>query len=339
MASSSSSSKSNLKSKMDKFLDSFDDNITLQNDSSTFQGVDRTAEYAIIEDGASLANWTELKRSDLSGENLANFDAYQRDGYVILPDVFSKEELQALQRDSKRILDEASLGENDFYGKSTRRAYNLLAKTRTLDQFLICDRVDTLVRALLPPNSLLGVMQMIGIGPGETAQKLHFDQQFGNSHPVRDDGANAKLVNFIVAIDDFTEDNGATVIVPGSHLWPVTRVPSPSDPRMPLTMRAGSVCCFSGRLWHGGGENRTSRERRAVICVFNQPWARCFENMMVGVPFDVQWKLPKLLRERIGWSLHHPFLGQIDFGHPMKYLEKRAKELEDLKRRAGVAKL
>lgn len=137
---------------------------------------------------------------------------------------------------------------------------------------------------------------------------MHYDDQFSNhGESTRGD---VGVANMIFAIDDFTADNGATVIIPGSHLWPRERVPTPSDKRVQAIMRAGSICMFNGNLWHAGGANKSTKSRRGVIVVFCQPWFRQLENQFLAVPFDVAAKLHLQLQSYMGYSLNHPFGGQ-----------------------------
>ena len=85
------------------------------------------------------------------------------------------------------------------------------------------------------------------------------------------------------AIDDFTENNGATVAIPGSHLWGEDRVPRPEDQRIKAVMPAGSCILFLGNLWHGGGENCSGSDRLALTAQYCEPWACTQENYFLSV--------------------------------------------------------
>ncbi len=175
-----------------------------------------------------------------------------------------------------------------------------------------------LLAAFYAPHPLLSALQLIEIFPGEIQQKLHYDQQFSN-HGVATRGYD-DVLNFIVAIDDFTAENGGTIVIPGSHKWPAERVPTDMDVKDPLVMKAGTACLFSGNLWHAGGANRTEKTRRAIIVAVVQPWLRTLENHFLSIPFPIAAKLDEKIQSLLGYSLHHPFLGQVDFGHPKKKL-------------------
>jgi ectoine hydroxylase-related dioxygenase (phytanoyl-CoA dioxygenase family) len=327
------------KKKMDKFLDSFDSNITMHTREDgkkdlTHKSIDY--KRGVDAPKQTLTRFSTLTADDLSPESLDIFQRYQRDGYVIVEDFFKGKALKKLQEDMGKILDACTFGENEFYGGNTKRAYALMKKTRSLDDYFVDQRLTQFVAANFAPNPLLSACQGIEIFPGEKAQKLHFDQQFmNNGETTRGEDV---IVNCVVAIDEFTEDNGATIVVPGSHLWSADRSPTPNDKPIPVIMKAGSGCFFSGNLWHGGGENRTKLTRRAFIAVFQQPWLRTLENHFLSIPFELAAKLHPQIQAYLGYSLHHPFLGLVDFQHPKKVLMEIA-ELEGQGKKRPYARL
>jgi ectoine hydroxylase-related dioxygenase (phytanoyl-CoA dioxygenase family) len=90
-------------------------------------------------------------------------------------------------------------------------------------------------------------------------------------------------VSTIWALDDFTEDNGATQVIPDSHLWSEDEQPQ-CDKAVTITMLAGSVLVFAGNLFHRGGANRSQAARRALTVQYCMPWLRQIENMSPAVP-------------------------------------------------------
>ena len=282
--------------------------------------------------GEMASRFSVIRAADLSPAARTLYDHYRSHGYALIPHFVAADDVAALQSDSRQIMAAAAFGENAFYGTKTKRSYSILAKSRSLDRALSGDIFHELLAAFFAPNALLSALQMIEIFPGEVPQKLHYDQQFTNQGLMtrgEDD-----VINFIVAIDDFTSDNGGTVLVPGSHRWPAERTPTVSDERFSLTMPAGTACMFSGNLWHGGGgahhhgvpSTPSSSSRRAIIAAMCQPWLRPLENHFLAVPFHVAAELPVRLQGVLGYSLHHPFVGQVDFGHPRKKLLALAEE-------------
>ena len=158
----------------------------------------------------------------------------QRDGYVILPDLLSADELAEIKQAVAPLLDRS--GRNPFEGHRTQRVYSVLNKTRACDRIADHPRVLALLDRLLLPNYLLSMLQVINILPGEQAQMLHTDDAFYPLPRPRKALGSAT----IWAIDDFTADNGATDIIPGSHLWADQ---SPNRPRVSRwSCQPGHVC-------------------------------------------------------------------------------------------------
>lgn len=236
-----------------------------------------------------------------------------RDGYVILPDLLSADQLVAIKEAVGPLLDRH--GRNPFEGQATQRIYSVLNKTRACDVIADHPRVLALLDRLLLPNYLLSMLQVINILPGERAQTLHTDDAFYPlPRPRKALGAAT-----IWAIDDFTADNGATDIIPGSHLWG-DQAPDPAD-RQPVVMSAGSCVFFPGTLWHGGGANRSESPRLAVTAQYCEPWVRPQEAFTLSMTRDTVRAVSEDIRRMLGYSIHPPFIGQVDGMHPKRLLE------------------
>lgn len=236
-----------------------------------------------------------------------------RDGYVILRDLLSPGQRAEIKDAVTPLLDHH--GRNPFEGHATQRIYSVLNKTRACDVIADHPRVLALLDRLLLPNYLLSMLQVINILPGEQAQMLHTDDAFYPlPRPRKALGAAT-----IWAIDDFTADNGATDIIPGSHLWG-EETPDPAD-RQPVVMTAGSCVFFLGTLWHGGGANRTDRPRLAVTAQYCEPWVRPQEAFTLSMTRDTVRAVSEDIRRMLGYSIHPPFIGQVDGMHPKRLLE------------------
>lgn len=244
----------------------------------------------------------------------ADVAAVRRDGYVILPDLLDAGEIAAIKEAVAPLL--ARTGRNPFEGHATQRVYSVLNKTRACDRIADHPRVLALLDRLLMPNYLLSMLQVINIQPGEAAQMLHTDDAFYPLPRPR----KALGCATVWAIDDFTADNGATDIVPGSHLWGDER-PDPAA-RQPVVMPAGSCVFFLGTLWHGGGANRSSHPRLAVTAQYCEPWLRPQEAFTLSISRDVVREVSEDIRRMLGYSIHPPFIGQVDGMHPKRLLEE-----------------
>ncbi len=240
--------------------------------------------------------------------------ALDEDGYAIVEGMLSSHEVATAKASLKEVVDELPFGRNDFEGFSTRRVYALFAKTRAFDEAAI----NPLLLGVL--DRVLGHYQLsaptgIQIGTGENAQVLHYD---ASVYPLPRDFRDVVL-NTMWALDDFTVENGATRIVPGSHRW-VDRTPERRDTVVDAVMPAGSVIFYGGKVFHGGGANTTSTPRLGVILEYVAAWLRPQETHLLAVPRAVAADLPERLQELLGYNIYPPFLGYVDGRHPRRYI-------------------
>ena len=119
----------------------------------------------------------------------------------------------------------------------------------------------------------------------------------------------------MVALDDYTLNNGATVVIPRSHLWGGERLPERSEAE-PVIMPAGSVVYFLGTLWHGGGKNTSENTRLAMTVQYCQPWMRTLENQILAVDWEKLDELPPKLVDMLGYKVGTPFVGYVDGRSP-----------------------
>ncbi|TWT10031.1 phytanoyl-CoA dioxygenase family protein [Reyranella sp. CPCC 100927] len=247
-------------------------------------------------------------------ETAADIEAVRRDGFVVLERLITPAHCDAIREETARLLKGA--GRNAFEGFNTQRVYNVLTKTRLLDDLIDHPRVLALLDQLFEPNYLLSQAQLINIRPGEAAQALHYDDGFYKVPRPRP----ALGAATIWAIDAFTEDNGATAIVPRSHDWGQSPVPTPAQ-TIPCVMPAGSAVFFVGTLWHGGGGNHTNSNRLAFTAQYCAPWLRQQENFFLEVPRETVRILRPTLQSLIGYSIYPPFMGMVDSMHPKRVLD------------------
>lgn len=245
---------------------------------------------------------------------MTHLEELEENGYVILEGVLDREQQEALRGVLQPHFERHLFGRNPFEGQNTQRVYGLLAKSRLFDALVAHSAVMAACEATLGPGFLLSVAHAILIHPGEAAQGLHHDDSFYPLPRPR----KALGVSTIWALDDFTEDNGATRIVPGSHRWNDDR---PDDAEAsPVLMPAGSLLIFLGTLYHGGGENRSAASRLGLTIQYCPAWARQQENFILGVPAGEVPCLSETVQELIGYGIHPPFMGHVDGRHPLKAL-------------------
>jgi ectoine hydroxylase-related dioxygenase (phytanoyl-CoA dioxygenase family) len=255
--------------------------------------------------------------------------AIERDGFTVIEDFLSKDVLAEVRRVLALYLD-SNAGRNDFEGLKTERVYTLVARARVFWDIVLDARMMQLCERFLLPNFLLTASQAIRILPGETPQPIHSDDAF---HLLPRPRPMISL-STIVAVDAFSESNGATTIIPGSHLWTEDEVsgqfsfePVPGEGQTeleklarPAVMPAGACIVFAGTLLHGGGRNTSDAPRCAFSNQYCQPWARPQENFFLGVPVEVARQMPPRLQSLLGYSIHPPFIGQMTASHPLKSL-------------------
>jgi len=252
-----------------------------------------------------------LDATATADEVVAVMDA---DGGVIVDEILAPPQVAAIKADLERVLTATPEGRNHFEGFATQRIYALFAKTRAFDDLAVHPLLLGVLDRILVHYQLSAPVG-ISIGPGEAAQILHTDQTIYPLPP----GFPPVVVNSMWAFDDFTEANGATRVIPGSHR--ATTPPAPDATTEPAVMSAGSVLFYPGTLWHGGGANTTDRPRLGVILEYAASWLRAQETHLLAVPPDVVATLPPRLQELLGYNIYPPFVGYVDGRHPRRTLD------------------
>jgi ectoine hydroxylase-related dioxygenase (phytanoyl-CoA dioxygenase family) len=268
-------------------------------------------------------------------------EEYDRRGFVIFERVLSAEKVAAVRAALAPHLARDLKGRNDFEGLATNRVYALLAKSPVFAELVIHPLALAFVEADLGPSCLLSAFLAINLQPGETVQAWHTDD--GGARLPRPRPALG--VSTFWAIDDTTETNGSTEVIPESHLWDGLRIDGAStladfksrsaldqsrDPgyradAVKLAMPSGSLAIAKGTLWHRGGANKSDRARLIITPQYCAGWTRQLENMCLAVPPETAEKLPERARELIGYSIHPPFMGYVDGVHPKKLLRSQAR--------------
>jgi ectoine hydroxylase-related dioxygenase (phytanoyl-CoA dioxygenase family) len=251
----------------------------------------------------------------------ADVEHLQQHGYVVIPELLTSDQIERTRTQLAPYLRGTLRGRNDFEGFETERVYALLAKAPVIAEMVEHPRILPIVDRLLAPNYLLSANLAIQLYPGETRQPLHFDDGFYRVPRPRP----AFGISAIWAIDAFTEENGATEIIPGSHRWGDER-PAEDDPRVEtVLMPAGSVVVFMGTLWHRGGANRSAAPRLAITPQYCEAWLRQIENQVLAVPREMAARYSRRVQELLGYSIHPPFMGYVDGMHPRRLIDPAAR--------------
>jgi ectoine hydroxylase-related dioxygenase (phytanoyl-CoA dioxygenase family) len=239
-------------------------------------------------------------------------------GYTILENAIEPDFVDEIADALRKV--EAELGavpaDNLFEGVHTTRVYNLLVHGPTFEKIPVHPDVLPVVERVLDPGALISSLSSIAIGPGERAQPIHADDQvipLARPHiPI--------ICNTMWAITDFTEENGATRVIPGSHLRDHAPNPLEHYDTIAAEMPKGSVLVWVGSLWHGGGANLTDTRRVGIAMNYCAGYIRQQENQQLGIPPKLVGTFPRRLQELIGYSVYNGLIGHIDKQHPAKYV-------------------
>ncbi len=231
-------------------------------------------------------------------------------GYTIVPDVFDHDTASDLIEALDRMESEQGIlaSDNSFEGRSTVRVYNLLAHGPLFEAIPVQPDILRIVEGVLDSGCLVSSLSSIAIGGGETAQPIHADDQV---LPLPKPHV-ATVCNTMWALTDFTEANGATRVIPGSHLWDHSPTYGAHYDSEPAEMRRGSVLVWHGSLWHGGGANRTAERRYGIAMNYCAGWIRQQENQQLGLPLDTVAGFTPRLRDLCGFSTYRQLIGHIE---------------------------
>ncbi len=263
-----------------------------------------------------------------------------RDGGVIVENIVDDRLMDEFVQDLRPYLDRTPFGEPGFEGTRTRRCNALLARSMCTADLMLqpallgtAERLlprsanwsgaaadgSTLQKVKVTPTIQLSVTQAIELSPGQTAQEIHRDDSM---YYVRHPGPPA-LVQALFAGTRFTRENGATLVIPGSHLWDDERIPR-LDETVAAEMPRGSALIYQGGLYHAGGANRTTDECRLAIAIqYSLGYLRQEENQYLAVPVEMALRYPRRVRELMGYQLCTPFCGWVDMQDPMVWLERQ----------------
>ena len=258
----------------------------------------------------------------------ARFDAdahaaeMRAQGYTVIPDFLDADALTRFREEIAPYLG-GPHGRNDFEGFQTERVYTLVARGKVFEDLATDPRLMALLSRFLEGAFLLSATHAINLKPGETAQSIHIDDGFyrqPRSSP-------AVGYSVIGAIDAFTAQNGATEVIPGSHLWSDAEVAERRKDMaaleamlVPVEVPAGACFVFPGKLLHRGGANRTDRPRLAFTNQYCAGWARPQENFFLSVPKEMVRQMSPRAQALLGYELWPSFMGMVTASHPAKAL-------------------
>ncbi|WP_427453244.1 phytanoyl-CoA dioxygenase family protein [Litorimonas sp. WD9-15] len=230
------------------------------------------------------------------------------DGGVIIDAILSPEEVQVFADELAPLLDKAAAGQDSFSGFSTTRVGALIARSSICRKIATNTQLLEIADAMLGPFSptvQLSLTQAVNIAQGEGAQILHRDRGLWGGHIPR---RIETQLGTMIAVTDFTHENGATRVVLGSATWDAKRQPEPHEIAS-AEMKAGSILVYNGTVIHGGGPNATNIPRLGVLLHYTLGWLRQQENMYLSCPPEIAKTFTPKLRRLLGYTQGSPVMG------------------------------
>jgi len=250
-------------------------------------------------------------------------DRLDTDGCAVIDDLAAVELLDALAEEVAPFVAASATGRDTYDGRHTRRTGALIARCPSARRLVADPLVLDVVGRFLDRASTFQIhlTQLITLGPGETAQKPHRDQMaFDNFDFPVDYHVQC---NTMWALTDFTVDNGATHLFPGSSRLDDHSGLALAEAR--AEMRRGSVLLYDGKVLHGGGANRTTEARQGINITYAVGWVRQEENQYLACPPEIARDLDDDLLRLMGYRQGAFALGYVgDQTDPLAALRGRA---------------
>ncbi|MFF1945985.1 phytanoyl-CoA dioxygenase family protein [Rhodococcus qingshengii] len=278
--------------------------------------------------------------STASADQVAS--SLREDGYVIVDNLASQEQMDRLSAEIQPYIDATPVGKDSVSGTKTRRTGSLIARSAAARELVMNPLALASAKEVLShaSNFQLHVTQVISIYPGQKAQAIHRDEFAWDGFPFPNDYD--VQCNVLWALSEYTDEIGATRVIPGSHRLNGPQHFTPQD-TVAAEMERGSALFYTGKIYHGGGENRTpDKVRQAVNLTYAVGWVRQEENQYLSTPRDIALTLDDDLLRIMGYDMGNAILGSIrDVEDPLSALRDNLESrmdysTVDLTPRAGV---
>jgi len=274
----------------------------------------------------------------------AVFATIEQDGAVIVEGMFPADVVERVNDEVEAAVAAADPDEeffkpimSGFHGPHTKQVTGIPGISRSFAVDVMCHPLYLALcdRILLPSCARyqLNLGHWLQRGPGADEQWLHRDEVVWSDVPSPH--PELQLAS-VIAFVDFTRDNGATRLVPGSHHWPDRDLPVVEQMRTPVApdqiayaeMPAGSAVIYLGSTIHAGGANVTPMPRRGAHLSFTLGWLRTEENNYLSIPPTYAATLPRQAQELLGYAIHDSigrgggYLGMVRMQDPVDLMAR-----------------
>ncbi len=244
-------------------------------------------------------------------------DNLQQHGYAIVDDLAPSGLMDRIQAEMAPHVEVTPYGQDAFVGKATRRTGSMIARSPAARELIMNPLAIGAAAKFLGHASTfqLHLTQIISVYPGSPAQPLHQDQLAWDFFPFPDDYH--IQCNLLWALSDYTEEMGATRVVPDSQYTGKDKTYTQAD-SLPAVMTRGSALFYTGKVYHGAGANVSERTRQGINITYAVGWVRQEENQYLSTPLEVARTLPDELLKVMGYQMGCFALGYVrDFEDPM----------------------
>ena len=259
-------------------------------------------------DASKSGSTRTLQTLPASASREVILEVMARDGAAIISGVIDANCISEITAEVGPYIDRTPMGGDDFTGRQTQRTGALVARVPSCRPLVVNRQVVDAAAEFLKPFTdkiILHLTQTIYIHPGQGAQTLHRDRlAWGTQMPLSIE----PQFNTIWALTDFTADNGATRVVPGSHLWDWNQRAEPEQ-IVQAEMQAGSVLLYTGSVLHSGGQNNSQQSRLGLNITYCLGWLRQEENQYLSCPPHIAKTLDPELQDLLGYTQGNYALG------------------------------
>lgn len=259
-------------------------------------------------------------------------------GYAIVDNLVPESLMDRIEAEMGPYINASLYGDDGFVGKLTKRTGAMIARSPAARELIMNPTAIGTAGDFLKHATTfqLHLTQVISVFPGSKAQPIHRDQVAWDFFPFPPDYE--VQCNLLWAMTDYTEDMGATRLVPGSHRQPDKEYTV--EDSIPAVMKRGSALFYTGKIYHGAGENKSDRLRQAINITYAVGWVRQEENQFLTTPIEIARTLPEDLLKVMGYQMGCFAMGYVgDFEDPMTVLhppaERRVLNTEIMAKKAG----